>query len=154
MFNEEKYKQDIETASKVINLIHAEKVSMLLPNSFWNSTIQNIIELTDGFHYGNLGKKIVIKYNLILIIYVILCVAFSSYAWYMNLIFIGMAVYVGNKFRSKELKKCIQTVALDNPYSFFDAWKKKLFALKNETNEKIYLSEHDELQELLVDVNK
>jgi len=156
MTNLEKYNQDVEIAERAIELIHLGEIKMLIPNLFWNSTLINVSDLTKGMYYGNMGKKIMIKYNLIFLAYVILSIFLSPYAWYITLSCIVVSLYVINKFRANSLKKCIQTVALDGPHGFIDAWNKKLISLKSESLGKIYISGFDDWRELIkkIDVIK
>lgn len=154
MSSSEKYNQDKEFAARAIELINAEKIQILLPNNFWNSTLTNLVNLTNGPYYGNIGKKLVLKYNLIFLAYLILSVIASPYAWYITSFCVLVALYVINKFRTKSLRKCIQTVALDNPHGFIDAWNRQLFSLKSEYEDKIYISGVDDWRELVRAINK
>ncbi len=154
MFNSEKINQDAVIATKTIELINLGKVQILLPNNYWDSTLTNIKELTNGPYYGNMGNKIVIKYNMIFLAYTILTILFSPWPWYINAFCIFIALYVINKFRTRSLKNCIQTIALNNPYDFINAWNKKLFALKSEINNKIYISDSNDLKELIKEIDE
>lgn len=154
MFSKEKYDEETKVASRAIELINSERMEMLIPNTFWPSTLKNIVSLTEGQHYGNMGKKILIKHNVIFLVYAILAAIASPFAWYVTVICIVASLFVINKFRTKSLRNCIRLVALDNPHGFLEAWNRKLFVLKLATQEKIYMHGFDDWKELVNKIDR
>lgn len=144
-----KLHEDAKVAEVAIALIKNGDIEMLLPKMYWHSHEQKVIKLTDGFIQGDMGAKIIKKYNLISLVVIISVFYFSTYKWYLDVVaLIAIQIFL-NKFRSQSLSECVRSIALQNPYGFINVWNEGLIVLKSKNDGKIYMKNFDDWRELV-----
>jgi len=121
-----------------IILSHIGFINLMPPKIFWQSAINKLIFLTDGFQYGNKAKKVQIKIGIMLLLYVLAIFFISTVSIWLKLLSIGLCIFLLSRLQNKWLAKVVIEYALASPSGLLNLWNAKLIAIHVNSINKTY----------------
>ena len=112
-----------------IILTHIGFINLMPPKKFWQSAINKLIFLTEGFQYGNKAKKVQIKIGIMLLLYVLAIFFISTVSIWLKLLSVGLCIFLLAKLQNKWLAKVVVEYALASPSGLLNLWNAKLIAI-------------------------